>query len=97
MSSSDDPWTAFTASTKKQGACSTLRFHVENSVWDVIHKEVMNWRDSSWTSMDLPGNKTCENDSQCYALAVTEAMLILLVSLHAMSPLLGRPGTNRIG
>ncbi len=97
MSSSDDPWTAFAASTKKQGACSALRFHVDNSVWDVIHEEVMNWRDSSWTSMDLPGKRTCENNSQSSALAVTKAMLILVVSLHAMSPLLGRPGTNRIG
>lgn len=42
-------------------ASSRLRFHMDNDVWDVIHDEVMDWRDSSWTSMNLPGNKTCEN------------------------------------
>ena len=97
MSLSDDPGTAFAASTKKPGACSTLRFHMDNSVWDVIHKEVMDWRDSSWTSMNLPGKRMCENNSQSYALAAIEAMLILVVSHHAMSSLLGRPGTDRIG
>ena len=44
-----------------EDACSSLRFHMDNSVWDIIHEEVMDWRDSSWTSMDLPGKKTCEN------------------------------------
>ena len=46
-----------------QEACPSLRFHVDNSVWDLIQKEVMDWRDSSWTSVNLPGNKTCERPS----------------------------------
>lgn len=25
----------------------SLRFHMDNDAWDVIHKEVMDWRDSS--------------------------------------------------
>ncbi len=37
----------------------TLQFHMNSSVWDVIHKEVMDWRDSSWTSMHLPGDMMC--------------------------------------
>lgn len=54
----DDSSNAYAVSSRMQEACSSLRFHVDNSVWDVIHQEVMNWRDSSWTSMNLPGNKT---------------------------------------
>ena len=38
---------------------STLRFHMDFSAWDVIEKEIMDWRDSTWTSMALPGNKMC--------------------------------------
>lgn len=37
----------------------TLQFHMHNSVWDVIHKEVMDWRDTSWTSMHLPSDMMC--------------------------------------
>ena len=37
----------------------TLRFHMDLNAWDVIEKQVMDWRDSSWTSMALPGNKMC--------------------------------------
>jgi len=36
-----------------------IRFHVDSNVWDVIHKEVMDWRDSSWTHMAVPENQTC--------------------------------------
>lgn len=48
------------AASRKFQENSTLRFHVDSSVWDVIHKEVMDWRDSSWTSMDLPDDRTCK-------------------------------------
>ena len=57
----DDPWSANAMLNGMEEACSNLCFHMDNSVWDVIHDEVMDWRDSSWTSMNLPGNKTCEN------------------------------------
>lgn len=66
----DDSSNAYAVSSRMQEACSSLRFHVDNSVWDVIHQEVMNWRDSSWTSMNLPGNKTCEKVVQPAAVAV---------------------------
>jgi len=36
-----------------------FQFHMNSSAWDVIHKEVMDWRDSSWTSMHLPGDTMC--------------------------------------
>ena len=39
----------------------TLMNSMENSVWDVIHDEMMDWRDPNWTSMNLPDNKTCED------------------------------------
>ena len=35
----------------------SLRFHMDNDARDVIHKEVMDWRDSSWSSMHLLGNE----------------------------------------
>ena len=38
---------------------SSLRLVMDSSVWEVICKEVMDWRDPSWTSMDLPEAKTC--------------------------------------
>ena len=57
---SDDPSSANTILTEIEEACPSLRFHMDKSVWDVIHEEVMDWRDSSWTSMNLPGEKTCE-------------------------------------
>lgn len=44
----------------------TLQFHMENSVWDVIHKEVMDWRDTSWTSMHLPGDMMCMHASTSF-------------------------------
>ena len=62
---SDDPSSADTRSTEIEEACPSLTFHMDNSVWDVIHEEVMDWRDLSWTWMSLPGNKTCET---CLAL-----------------------------
>ena len=40
-----------------RGYC--LRVHMDSNAWDVIHKEVMDWRDSSWSSMHLPGNRMC--------------------------------------
>ncbi len=48
-----------------------LRFHMDNNAWDVINQEVMDWRDSSLTSMSLPGNKMCENIIQPCAVANT--------------------------
>ena len=95
--SSDDSSPAHVALPRLQEACFSLRFHMDNSVWDVVHEEVMDWRDSSWTSMNLPGKKTCANIVQPCAIAATEAMLILASSLHPMPPFLGRPGTNGIG
>ena len=38
----------------------SLRFYVDNSAWDVIHEEVMDWRDSSWSSMHLPESRMCK-------------------------------------
>ena len=61
----DDPSSAETILTEIEEACPSLRFHMDNSVWDVIHEEVMDWRDSSWTWMSLPESKTCET---CLAL-----------------------------
>lgn len=58
---SEDPSSTSAISTEMEEASSRLRFHMGNSVWDVIQNEVMEWRDSSWTSMNLPGSKTCEN------------------------------------
>ena len=62
---SDDPSSADTILTEVEEACPSLRFHMDNSAWDLIHEEVMDWRDSSWTWMSLPGNQTCET---CLAL-----------------------------
>lgn len=61
--SKDDPSSTNAMLIEMEEASSRLRFHMDNNVWDVIHDEVMDWRDSSWTSMNLPGNKTCENMS----------------------------------
>ena len=58
---SEDPSSTSAISPEMEEASSRLRFHMGNSVWDVIHNEVMDWRDSSWTSMNLPGSKACEN------------------------------------
>lgn len=38
----------------------SLRFYVDHSAWDVIHKELMDWRDTSWSSMHLPGGRMCK-------------------------------------
>ena len=38
---------------------SSLRLFMDNSAWDIVYMEVMDWRDASWTSMDLPEAKTC--------------------------------------
>ena len=57
---SDNPSSADTMLIEIEGTCPNLRFNMDNSVWDVIHEEVMDWRDSSWISMNLPGNRTCE-------------------------------------
>ena len=95
--SGDEPSTANSASPRIQEACSCLRFHMDNSVWDVIHKEVLDWRDSSWTSMNLPGNKMCEHDVQSWVDAATKSILIHASSLYPMSPTLGRPRTERTG
>ena len=38
----------------------SLRFYVDNSAWDVIHEELMDWRDSSWSSMHLPESRMCK-------------------------------------
>jgi len=49
-----------------------LQFHMDSSVWDMIYKELMEWSDSSWISMHLPGDKmsmlaTTSFLSQCTA------------------------------
>ena len=38
----------------------SLRFYVDHSAWDVIHKQLMGWRDSSWSSMHLPESRMCK-------------------------------------
>lgn len=54
--SSDDSSAPYTASVRMQEASSTLGFHMDNSVWDVIHKGVMDWREPNRTSMNLAEN-----------------------------------------
>lgn len=55
ITSSGDSSTAYTALTRMQEAGYSLRFHIDNNVWDVIHKELMGWRESSRTSVNLLG------------------------------------------
>ena len=43
-----------------QKASQSLRFYVDPKAWDVIHEELMDWRDTSWSSMHLPGSRMCE-------------------------------------
>ena len=43
-----------------QEGSHSLRFYVDDSAWDVIYEEVMDWRDSSWSSMHLPGSRMCK-------------------------------------
>ena len=38
----------------------SLRFYVNHNAWDIIHKELMDWRDLSWSSMQLPGGRMCK-------------------------------------
>ena len=38
----------------------SLRFYVDNSAWDVIHEELMDWRDSSGSSMHVPESRMCK-------------------------------------
>ena len=38
----------------------SLRFYVNHSAWDVIHEKLMDWRDSSWSSMHLPESRMCK-------------------------------------
>lgn len=38
---------------------ANIRFHIDNSAWEVIHKEVKDWWGSSWAYMALPAEKTC--------------------------------------
>ena len=38
----------------------SLRFYVDHSAWDVIHEKLMDWRDSSWSSLHLPENRMCK-------------------------------------
>ena len=47
------------AATIESYGHSTLHFLVDNSVWEIIHGEIMDWRDPFWTSMGLPENMTC--------------------------------------
>lgn len=95
--SSDDPSTAYAALTISQEAYPGLRFHMRHSVLDIIHKEVVDWRDSSWTSTNLPGNKTCEDTVQPCTVAAPNVMLILVGSLCSVSLFLGRTTSNRTG
>ena len=50
-------------------------------MWDATHKAVVDWHDSSWTSVDLRGDKMCESVLQPRAVATTKAMLTLGSSL----------------
>ena len=61
LTPSDDSLPAYSTLAKGEESCLRLHFHMDNSVWDVIHNEMMDWRDPNWTSMNLPGNKTCEH------------------------------------
>ena len=58
---SDDSLSVDATLAKEEEYCSRLHFRMDKSVWDVIHNEMMDWRDSTWTSMNLPENKTCED------------------------------------
>ena len=83
--------------TLHQLGCVLAYASMGNNVWDVIHKEVMDWRDSSWTSMNLLGNKTCENTVQPCVVAATKSMLNLVGSLNPMPLFLGRSRANWTG
>ena len=39
---------------------SSLRFYVDHSAWDIIHEKLMDWRDSSWSSLHLPESRMCK-------------------------------------
>ena len=39
---------------------SHIRIQMDSSVWHVIEKGTMDWRDTSWTSLHLPGKRTCK-------------------------------------
>ena len=38
----------------QKGNHHSLRFYVDHNAWDIIHEELMDWRDLSWSSMHLP-------------------------------------------
>ena len=38
----------------------SLRFYVDHSAWDAIHEKLMDWRDSSWSSLHLPESRMCK-------------------------------------
>ena len=39
---------------------STVIFEMDQEVWRVVHDNVMDWRDPSWTSMELPHHRLCK-------------------------------------
>ena len=43
-----------------QEGSPSLRFYVDNSAWDVIHEELMDWRDSTWSSLHVPESRMCK-------------------------------------
>ncbi len=51
---------SYTVDSGDQEGSHILRFYLDNSAWDVIHKELMDWRDSSWSSMHLPESRMCK-------------------------------------
>ena len=51
---------ANTVDNGDQKGSPSLRFYVDNCAWDVIREEVMDWRDSSWSSMHLPESRMCK-------------------------------------
>ena len=80
---------------KGEDLYSRLHFRMDNSVWNVIHDEMMDWHDSNWTSMNLPDNKTCEDIVLKIYPYATKAMLIIVSSTDALSTFLARSGTNK--
>ena len=76
----------------------TLQFHMDSSVWDVIQKEVMDWRHSSWTSMHLPRDMMCMLASTypfSQQLLRYHADAIDVFRLHPIPSFLECKGSNR--
>ena len=60
--------------TKDRESAHSLRFYVGDSVWDLIQKELMDWRDSSWSSMHLPEKQMRKSPLFAIAAMTTDSL-----------------------